>query len=276
MGPRSFLFFPPPSLSGCLFGGIYRDTRGAALSQADRINHFPASPMVSVTLVVSGDLRLLDAPFPGTPEPYESLPSLPRIFVFGPTDHPISSWAPGPVLALTLGIYYDAWLQIGGNPDCINAPDSIVSALEHFAAQEDPDAGWNALCTAFGPVWTSQRPHGWNGIQGVADWARTVTTRAALSGSGRSLRSFERRLKRASGQTQRALTFYSSIEKLHKLSRQSAGTPLADVAIDAGYSDQSHMGRAVRRATGFSPALLNRAIETEEPFWCYRLLGQRF
>ena len=48
------------------------------------------------------------------------------------------------------------------------------------------------------------------------------------------------------------------------------------LAGDAGYSDQSHMGRAVRRATGFSPARLNRMIESEESFWCYRLLGQRF
>jgi hypothetical protein len=36
------------------------------------------------------------------------------------------------------------------------------------------------------------------------------------------------------------------------------------------------MGRAVKRATGFSPGQINRLIATEEPFWCYRLLGERF
>ena len=46
--------------------------------------------------------------------------------------------------------------------------------------------------------------------------------------------------------------------------------------VEGGFADQSHMGRAVRRATGFSPARLNRMIESEESFWCYRLLGQRF
>ncbi len=63
---------------------------------------------------------------------------------------------------------------------------------------------------------------------------------------------------------------------LRHVAQNSAGGPLSEIAIDAGYADQSHMGRAVRRATGFSPARLNRAIENEEAFWCYRLFGERF
>ena len=50
----------------------------------------------------------------------------------------------------------------------------------------------------------------------------------------------------------------------------------AQIALDAHFSDQSHMGRAVKRATGFSPAHLNTLTETNEAFWCYRLLGERF
>jgi len=38
----------------------------------------------------------------------------------------------------------------------------------------------------------------------------------------------------------------------------------------------SHMGRVVRQTTGYSPAQLNRLIETDEAFWCYRLLGEHF
>ena len=72
------------------------------------------------------------------------------------------------------------------------------------------------------------------------------------------------------------LGFYAAFENLHRLSVERPDEPLAMLAGDAGYSDQSHMGRAVRRATGFSPARLNRMIESEESFWCYRLLGQRF
>ena len=97
-----------------------------------------------------------------------------------------------------------------------------------------------------------------------------------MSSAGQSLRSYERRLKRSSGHTQRALMFYANVENLHKVARENADQPLSDIALAAGYSDQSHMGRALRRATGFSPAQLNHAIETEEAFWCYRLLGERF
>ena len=79
-----------------------------------------------------------------------------------------------------------------------------------------------------------------------------------------------------SGHTRRSLDFYSAFEKLHEISRRHSESSLADIAYASGYADQSHMGRVVRRATRFTPARLNRAIQTEEPFWCYRLLGERF
>lgn len=51
---------------------------------------------------------------------------------------------------------------------------------------------------------------------------------------------------------------------------------LSERLAEAGFSDQSHVGRAVRRTTGFSPAKLNRLIQREEAFWCDRLLGEHF
>lgn len=90
------------------------------------------------------------------------------------------------------------------------------------------------------------------------------------------MRATERRLRRWSGQNQQSLEFYARFEKLHQLSVAEKGASLAEIAHDAGFSDQSHMGRTVRRATGYSPAKLNHLIETEEAFWCYRLLGERF
>jgi AraC-like DNA-binding protein len=120
------------------------------------------------------------------------------------------------------------------------------------------------------------RPPGFDRVTGVADWTRSVVARVAVSGPGRSVRSIERRLRRASGKSRRTLDFFGTFDRLHAISRAAPDRPLAEIALDAGYSDQSHMGRAVRRATGFSPARLNRAIETEEAFWCYRLLGERF
>jgi hypothetical protein len=39
-------------------------------------------------------------------------------------------------------------------------------------------------------------------------------------------------------------------------------------------SDQSHMGREIRRLTGLSPGKLNQLMATHETFWFYRLLDK--
>ena len=274
MVPISKLFLPPPTLAGCVMAGIFRDTRGADLSEPDRMNHFPASPLVSATLVQHGCLRVL--PTGSGWEQAEKYPALRHRSALPPLDTPVSSWAPGDVVALTVGVFPDAWRALGGDAECSKLPSALDQALDRFDAEDDAARGWTAFCRKLEPAWQTARPDIWRPATRISDWAKALTTRAALSGTGRSLRSIERRIKRFSGQTQRSLAFYSAFERLQERSGNAMGQSLADIAIDAGYSDQSHMGRAVRRATGFSPAQLNKAIENEEPFWCYRLLGERF
>ena len=87
------------------------------------------------------------------------------------------------------------------------------------------------------------------------------------------MRQAQRRLKALTGHSARELAVYAQVEALWRLSRES-DAPLAQVALEGGFSDQSHMGRAVRRVTGYSPSALTRAIEEEEAFWAYRLLGE--
>ena len=244
------------------------------MSDADRMNHFPTSPLVSVTQVICGELRLLP---PGSDwQSARDKAPLPAHFVMGPQDMPVTSWAPAEVEAITVGFYPDAWIRLGGSHDYKLAPQSIVAAMAQFAPDQDPDGAWQAFCETLNATWTHRRPAGWHDPTGIADWSRSVFLRAAMSGTGRSLRSLERRIKRLSGHTRRTLNFFSAFENLHRISCQKSDSPLAEIAVEAGYSDQSHMGRAVRRATGFSPALLNQAIETEEAFWFYRLVGERF
>ncbi|WP_339693305.1 helix-turn-helix domain-containing protein [Celeribacter baekdonensis] len=274
MPPISKLLLPPPDLAGCLMAGLYRDTRGANLCDADRMNHFPASPLVAITLVLHGSLHILPA---GTGwQVAEQTPPLPRKSAHSPQEAPVTSWAQGDVVALAVGIYPDAWRALGGDGACSALPSVLSEALEAFDATGTAAEGWAALCKRLETAWRAARPDSWRPVARISDWSAALATRAAFSGTGRSLRSIERKIKRYSGHTQRSLAFYSNVEKLHEHSRRSAGQPLAEIAIEAGYSDQSHMGRALRRATGFSPARLNKAIETEEAFWCYRLLGERF
>lgn len=272
--PVSKLLLPHQALAGCVFAGVYRDTRGAKLSDVDRVNHFPASPLVSVTLVLRGELVLLSGPSDMSNARRKD--PAPSCFVWGPSDDPTSSWSPGEIAAISIGIYHDAWLQLGGDSNFRHVPESFQAALGHLAKVPQIEQGWDAFCDELEEHWARLHPKGWRGVWGIADWAQATVTRAALAQTGQSLRSVQRHLKRMSGQTRRSLDFYSAFETLHQVATRNPGISLAEGAHAAGYSDQSHMGRAIRRATGFTPARLNNAIQTEEPFWCYRLLGERF
>lgn len=270
MGSKSYLLSPPSDLAACLFAAVVRDTRGTDLSDLDRYNFFPASPLVSVTYLVEGEIRM--SPDGGGVEAARLAKPLLRTSVIPPQPMPTVSWCAGPVLAITLGVYPDAWRKLAVSVDLAG---SLATA---FGGGEDLEAGWSRFCASLSPVWDAARDGAsFPGLGGprLSDWARGVVARAAMSGPGRGVRSLERRLKRWSGQTRGALSFYAAIEDLHRLSTEGKDRPLAELALEAGYADQSHMGRAVRRATGFSPAQLNQSIRTKEAFWYYRLAGEQ-
>ena len=201
-----------------------------------------------------------------------SAPAMPTPAALPPQQVPIVSWSPGAVLAVSIGIYPDAWVKLDDQP-------RVLGLLENaFCGGTEVSAGWEQFCAALEPIWRAAAEGGakWSSTERISHWALSVLTRAALSGAGRSVRSIERRTRRLSGQTRRSLDFFASFENLHRLAVRAPQGSLADLALQAGYADQSHMGRAVRRGTGFSPARLNLLIATSEAFWCYRLLGERF
>jgi AraC-like DNA-binding protein len=268
--PTASLLHPPTPLCGCLFAAVIRDTRGAQLEDADRLNFFPASPLVVLTHVLEGELRML--PGIAATGQLRSAPPMSTPLALAPQQTPIVSWSPGAVLAVSIGIYPDAWRKLADHPRV------LALMAETFAPGSDPAAGWERFCAAFEPIWrdAAGAAAGWSGPARLALWARSVLVGAALSGPGRSARSIERRIKRLSGHTRQTLGFFATFDNLHRISVRSGTDRLADLALEAGFSDQSHMGRAVRRGTGFSPARLNHLIATEEAFWCYRLLGEQF
>ena len=103
-----------------------------------------------------------------------------------------------------------------------------------------------------------------------------MASRIAQSATGRSMRTLERRLRQWTNKSRQELEHYAAIEQLHRLLVAEPDASLSALAVEADFSDQSHMGRSVKRVTGFSPAKLNKMIKEEEAFWCYRLLGERF
>lgn len=278
MEPKSALFLPPKRLASCIAAAILRDTRGVSLKETDRFNYFPATPLVSVTAVISGELRFVRAM--GDLNEAQSAEPMPHLTVTQPQDQPTASWSPGEVHALTIGFYPDAWVKLCAGIAEGTMPETLAASFKNFDADSDPQSSWDSLCETLLPMWESKRISDgipdWPGSDRLSDWTRFLFSRAAMTASARGMRTFERRLKQWTGSTRQNLDRYAAIEDLHRRTVKTPDVSLAELANDAGFSDQSHMGRLVLRTTGFPPHKLNQMIQNEESFWCYRLLGERF
>lgn len=273
MPPKSSLHFPPPELASCLSMGIERDTRGACLNDAERLNYFPATPLVALSIVMQGQLRL-SAQLCDLAQMRDK-PVLGRMMATAPQSHPFLSWSDGDIHAITIAFFPEAWLCLGGKITSTHVPGEVARAASVFLTGEKSAPAWDNFCATLLPIWLRHRNQSWAGSHRIADWARHLAMQAALSGAGQTARSFERRIKRWTGQSRQALSGFARLEDLYALHLQDPKAGLAEIATDARFSDQSHMGRSVKKLTGFSPARLNHLIETNEAFWCYRLLGER-
>lgn len=278
MKPKSSLLQPPKNLSSCIAAGVVRDTRGSLLSAADRYNYFPANPLVSISFVMEGALQTFD--FANNAFDLTSTQSMPRFSKMISTDHPVMSWSEGDIFAITIGFYPDAWAIL-----CAKVGEEAL--LKHFHdmflsldANQHLDRFWFEICDNISPPWQRSRENtklaDWMGSDRLSDWSHFLLARLMTSETGKSLRTIERRFKYWTGISKRQINHYASIEMLHDLVTNNPDLPLAELALTSGYADQSHMGREVKRVAGFSPAKINHLIKTAEPFWCYRLLGQRF
>ncbi|AUR05918.1 Helix-turn-helix domain protein (plasmid) [Phaeobacter inhibens] len=278
MAPHAQILFPPLELASCFAFAIVRDTRGRRLNPTDRLNYFPASPLVTLTIVLDGQIHMANALCDFDALRFSD--PRPRVFVSLPQPGPIVSWSPGAVRAVAIGFFPDAWHKMGGALDNTDLPGAVEAAAEAFHLAKDADAGWTNFCRLLTEVWTESKGDAsvpqWRGGARLTDWVRHILLQSAMSGPGRSVRAIERRLKRWTGHSRQALEFFAQVDHLHGLARHAKNQTAAEIAYDGAYSDQAHMGRAVKRATGFSPVRLNRLIETEEAFWCYRLLSERF
>lgn len=282
MTARATLLLPTAALSECLFGAIVRDTRGLDLSDNDRANYFPASPLVTVTWVIEGETRMADDS--GSIKRAMDARPLPKTTVTGPRTRPFVSWNPGPVFAISVGFYPDAWKQLVGAVSTPLLDQTLPGVPEDVSALLSADPSipakqiWAEFQNSLTPHWQAKRPRASQGNirSRLSDWSRSLVLRSAMSGPGKTVRAMQRRLKRWTGQSRQSIDFFVQIEEMHALAIQQSVTNSAELALEAGYSDQSHMGRMVRKATGFSPVRLNRLVATEEAFWCYRLLGERF
>ena len=286
------LLFPRPDLSACVFMGVERDTRGAALSDAQRFNYYPATPMSLVSWIFEGTLHMVEE-CSGDGRPVLG-PPLPRLVLSGPQRRPVASWSPGPVHALSVAFYPDSLARLTGIgaeslvdrilplEEAVSGP--LPAACRSLLAPDAASDPFDRLQALLQPLWSGPPPRETSlmsrmGVPLMGDWLRILAVRAALSRAGRGVRQAQRRVKSWTGQSQRDLQLFAHVEDVAvrvSRSRDDGPLDLAGLASDAGFADQSHMGRAVRRMTGVAPGRLTELMAEDEAFWFYRLLGERF
>lgn len=287
MLPSGQLWLPAAGLSACVRATVVRNTVGHVLTDAQRFNHFPAAPLCSLSWWFEGcshNVLLTDdnrhAPLSA---PRQPMPG--RWVLGGPHTQPTCSWCPGPVHAMMVLLMPDAFHQLTGlEPEALTnrivdaeavLPPDWLPMLHDVQAAPD-DATRLARLEAFlAPRWAACRHPLPLQAHRYADWATHLAQRAAVSGPGRSLRQWERRVKRWAGLPMRELQVLARSEQAFFQAAdahvQGDAVRWAEVAADTGYADQAHLCRVSRRITGFSPEALRRGMAEDEAFWPYRL-----
>lgn len=282
--PHERLYFAPPALQGVMAALISRDTCKLMLDSAQRLSHFPASPLVTLSWFHNMDVGLVKNGSDG--------PSWQRfgasVVISGSQSLPTVSWAPntgrGYMACFTVDV---ARTLFGIDPETIHdrflPADQVLSSkwspLWDGVLQAADDAAtmavlerhlaerWRALQdrTSLQP---SLRQLGRHWVERLAwqaqEWRRTTSPRQV-----------ERRIKSFSG---RSLRQWQSLIKTEGLffaarDRYESGQSLdwAAMAQDEGFADQAHLSRAAKRVTGFSPSEFTQRFIEDESFWLYRL-----
>lgn len=280
---HEWLRLPPASLQGALVALVGRDTRSLDLDSAQRLSHFPASPLVTISWFRDADVGLVtQGPDGPCWQPFSA-----RVVVSGTWSYPSVSWAPSTGCGYTACFNADAAQALFGL-DLAAIQERFVPAA--VAADAQFRALWDALPGAGDddilPLLESHLARPWQALQGRASgqaslrqMGRHLVERLAWQASqwsrSHSPRHVERRIKSFSG---RSLREWNSLVRTEGLffaarERHEAGLPFdwATLALDEGFTDQAHMIRSVKRICGFSPTEFAGRFIEDESFWMYRL-----
>ncbi len=286
--PSGTLWQPRASLSACIRASMVRNTLGASLTDAQRLNYFPGTPLCSLSWWFSGSsVSLAMPPSDAADGAFGEHTPMPGPWVLGgPQTRPTVSWCPGPVHGMMVMFMPDALHALTGLPvselidnfvdaSAVLSPDWLDMCQQVQDAPDDAQR-MHVLEEFLEPRWQQCRPSQPLGRQRYSDWVAHLAMRAAVSAPGRSLRQLERRIKQWSGLPLRELRVMGRSEESFfttaALATQSSSKlDWAQIAVDTGYADQSHMIRTTRRITGFSPEALAKGIQQQESFWAYRL-----
>lgn len=260
----SALIAPSLALASCVRSYVTRSTVGAVLRPDQRYNHFPASPLCGIFWLLEGESVIVGR---GAEVVHERVP---RLSVAGPHTVPMVSVNPGPVRAFMLGLLPQAFqamtgLDLSTLVNRVLAVDAVLDGAWQAMAQAVQDAPDDVtrvhLIEAFlEPRWRALRHQAVSRPQRYRHWAEALALKADTSGVGKSLRQAERRVKQWAGLPMRELRRLGRAEESFFMVRggdtAESGLGSVDwsaVALDSGYTDQSHFCREVRRIAGLSP-----------------------
>ena len=90
-GGRASVLIAPLSLQGALSAVVWRDTAGLALNAAQKLNHFPATPLVCLSWFQGMDIGLIESSEGGAPR-WRPLDA--ALTWSGSRSHPLLGWSP--------------------------------------------------------------------------------------------------------------------------------------------------------------------------------------
>lgn len=268
---------PPPRLAGSIRAYITKDTTCSPRTVTD-MNRYPASVYCGIAWFLTGSSERVDA---GGSAQHPLATTL----LLGPQRKPWVTRNPGPVRTFGVVFYPHAFHRLTGL-DVSTLVDGLLPALDvlppEWAAlceqvrQAPNDAVRMMLVETFVDAQHRAQPQG-NPSAASVRWSHELRDHVLRMGLGSSLRSLERHARTWAGQPLRRLNWLSRAEAALTQARQrseaSGNAPRwQEVALEAGYADQSHLCREAQRVTGVSPAELARRVQGEdESYWFYRL-----
>lgn len=282
--PRLRLFDPSRASSPCVLAYISCRMSARGGEGSPLLSYFPFTPSCALVWTLEGQLGW------GPVATTEFTPLPGGVLLRGPQRQPFAIRSSGPVRVFICLLMMPDALREGDQIDLGACVDRIVPlslalgepwqdmARSVQAAATDVDRV--ALIEAFlaGRRAVAGAPSRSDDFLHWADWLNGLVERSGSQYIGRSTRQTERRIKSWSGSNLRDLRYICRAETafFRMCSDMARGrVDLASLAQEVGYADQAHFCRAVKRASGFSPAEFLRRLRCDEAFWAYRLWRQR-
>lgn len=276
------LYLYPTALQNLVTAVVWRDTHGLNLSPAQRLSHFPTTPLVSLSWFHDCDLGLVTSSAQGTAwQPFEG-----RIQLSGSQSRPFTSWTTHPgrsgmvcftadqahkLFNIDLTIINDRfvpahtlldkrWWPLLDDLTKAAEGDAILAALRQHLINQPSNSDRHNLPSIreLGRHWVQRL-----NIQAQA-WQRLYSTRQVQrlikDYTGRSLREWEMMVKTEQ-------VFFAAQAQYN----QGLTVDWATMAQDSGFADQAHLNRWTKRISGFAPGDFAQRFVADESFWLYRL-----